>query len=283
MPVGQGHPSLREIASGGEVLPNVVTVVHGPKRNLGYFFLIAHAEAKRMGVTIRVHDELHSLVRANQHLQSSWGPLVPTFDPGASHLTSDTAFWLSCHDAGGDLVACSAARHLQLTETGLADEFRSLRLFYANPQPHLDRGTICVVEEEAAAVAGRMRGHITYSGAIWTRPDFRGRGIVYLLSRVNRNLALTRWDADYTASVTRVDLAAKGALSPYGYRSARRIALQNSYRGDFDMSLIWVDRAAMEADLDHYVAEYAPNAARVTEAEETMSPTRAVQGSIRRS
>ena len=279
MPQSVNHdPVALDIDTRGVALLDAVTVQHGPLRDLGLYFLVAGAEAERLGVTVRVHNEFRSLVLANSRLQSSWGPLVPTFDPDASDLSPSTAHWLSCHNQAGELVACAAARRLLLGEGGLAEEFRSLRIFYADPAPHLAKGTHCIVEGEAAEVGARMQGSIAYSGAIWTRPDYRGRGIVYLMSRANRNLALTRWDTAYTASVTRVDLAAKGAIDPYGYRSARRIALHNSYRGDFDLSLIWVDRAGMEAELKDYVA--AAKAARVIEAEETTSPARLAQGNI---
>ncbi len=167
----------------------------------------------------------------------------------------------------------------------MADEFTSLRFLYANPQAHLDMGTTCTVAGVAQSSATRIKGIVAYSGGHWTHPSSRRKGIVHILAHINRALALTRWNIDFVVGITRVDLAAKQVFSPYGYQhSDRFISIRKSYRGDFDTSMIWMDRNWLETELTAYVAEQASKITNVTEVEDTTtSPLLVNQGSSSRS
>ncbi len=275
---------LNALALGGQSLLDGVTVNFGPRRTLGLFFLQAEALAHQAGVSIMIHADLSNLVAVNAVLQQSWGPLVPIFDPKQSGATTDTSFWLSAHDHTGQIVATQAARRIDLPDRSLAEEFRSLRIFYADPAPQLAGGTTCFVDGECETIAESIRGRVLYSGAAWCRPDYRSRGLVYVLARVGRHLAMTRWDTDFTITTLRTDLKAKGILERYGMvNQAPRIGLRNSYRGDFDLQLVWADRVSMEAELHTYVSDRAGNAALGADADETNAAVELDQGRRSRS
>ena len=268
----------------GVPLTDGITVLHGPTRALGRFFLAAAAQALEAGAVLRLHDDLTTLVTLNAQSQASWGPLVPILHPGESELSSRNSFWISGQDANGRIIAAYAGRLLEVGPEGLGHHFRTLRLFYANPEPHLARGTTCEVHHPAADIADAITGRVAYAGGSWTDPAARGSGLAYLLTRVVRYIAYTRWDTRYTISTLRKDLATKGVLEQYGYvNQASGIQMRNGYRGDMDLNLIWMDRDWMDAELLGYVAGSALYRSRKTDAELTIGPMRDRQGSSSRS
>ena len=261
-PQFEKHPSLADVAERGQFLLDAVTVDHGPRKELGQFFLVADAMARKVGADIKIHTDMSLLSWVNSQVVDSWGPLGPMFDPVESALNPTNSFWLSAHDGSGGLIATFAARKIQVGAKGLSEELRELRLHYSNPVSYIEKGAQCIVDGEAATVAGGIKGTVAYCGGSWTTPRARGLGLPYILARVGRNLALTQWNSNYNISLVRVDLKAKGVLLKYGYENiCSGIELRNSYRGNFAVNLIWMDRARIEEDLTNYTAQAAQNMA----------------------
>ena len=266
---------------GGVALLDGITVRHGPTRDLARFFLLADAASREIGVTLRLHGTLHGMIEANEAFSESWAPLVPTLDPRFSDMTPENSFWISGHDAGGRLVATQAARFLDLSRSHLDEELRSMRLLYADPSPALSKGARISVEGDAAIAAARIGGRTTYSGGGWYHPDFRRRGLSSVLPRISRSLALTRWDTAYTVSLVEPILTSKGVPGRYGYsRVETGISFTNTYRGDMELHLMWMDRDYLTRDMSAYISERTGNDARSDDAEPTNDTFPSRQGNI---
>ena len=237
----------------GRLLLDAIALDKGPRDVLGGFFLAAARNLQAFGVTVRVHDDLSSLVEANAAIPEARGHLHPPFDVRHSHLPPETAFWMSVHAPGGMMIGSCAAKFLEVGAGGMTEEFETLRLFYRDPAPHLSAGAGCLVEGEAKEAGDAITGPVTYSGGHWTHPDHRGKGIVYAMVRLTRALALTRWNTSYTTGIVSTDLASQGKLFPYGYRhSVPIIRFKTEYMGDIDLYFMWMKSDWLVADLREY-------------------------------
>ncbi len=224
-----------------------ITVDAGPRRKLGEFFLAADAAMSKAGVSIRINEGFEFFRDAAR----SPSPFPPVFDPEESDI--EAGFWLSAHDKAGEIVATHAARLITVGPEGLAEHMRQLRLHYRDPSRHLAAGTICLVDGPAEAIADKIVGPVSYGGGMWCRKDHRGNGMVHVLLKVVRYLALTRWNTQYAFSLFRSDIDKLGVLSKYRFASfTPRVALRKSYTGDVDLFLGCINRAMMEEDLERY-------------------------------
>jgi hypothetical protein len=260
-----------------------IRLMHGPVAQLGRFFLLADQAATDRGVHLELHTDLQSLIDANHRMQSAWGsPMVPIFDPAHSNLSAANSFWISGRDDNGMIVATQAARFFDMSHSNVAEELRSLRLFFAAPEKHLAIGARCIVD---CAAAEGVNGRVTYSGGGWYHPKFRGCGLSRILPRISRALAFTQWNTDYTFSVVETVLVEKNVYRSYGYTNhSPSIRLTGSYREDMELELIWMKRAEMLADMSDYVAAAeAAKEVRNTEAEETNRASPLRQGNSSRS
>lgn len=251
-----------------------IRLKHGPAAQLGRFFLLADQAALDRGVRLQLHTDLHSLIDVNQLMQPFWGaPMVPIFDPAYSDLSAANSFWISGHDQNGTVVATQAARLLDLTESSAAAELESMRLFFAEPEPHLASGARCHVDCPAAE---RVTGQVVYSGGGWYHPKYRGCGLSRILPRISRALAYTQWATDYTFSVVETVLVEKNVYRSYGYRQhSPSIQLTGSYREDLDLELIWMDQGEMLDDMAAYIRASVENEVRSTDTADTnMLPLR---------
>ena len=174
-----------------------IEVSHGPAEMLGRFFLKAVSAANARGVRLRfgTFDELSEVNRQNAKV---WRPLVPTFDSQTSYLVPENAFCLLGEDLKGDVVASSAAKIFDWTSSNLNAEASSLRIFYADPTAALARNEQCRMSTPSAAT---ISGHVLHTGAVWYRPDYRGRGLVAIMPRFARAYAAAKWTFDTVVSL----------------------------------------------------------------------------------
>ncbi|HZS84927.1 MAG TPA: hypothetical protein VFA50_18765 [Stellaceae bacterium] len=262
-------------------LPDQITVHHGPRERLARFFLEADLAARSRGVHLYLHADLSSLVEFNRRAPN-WGTLVPIFRPDCGLVTSESAFWIEGRTASGETVATQAGRLFEWPRSTLVEEFGSLRALYADPEPRREAGERWTV---TAPSAGRITGRVTFSGAGWYHPAFRGIGLSSILPRISRLYAFTRWNTDYTISMVDPVLTRKGVVASYGYtRIEKEVALRGSFRGDTSFDLVWMPQAELLADLDAYLSIPAAKRVRSTEAPETkVAPSLLRQGRSRRS
>ncbi len=160
-----------------------------------------------------------------------------------------------------------------------------MRLLYNDPAPAMAKGARVLVEGAAAKAAEAISGRITYSGGGWYHPDFRGQGLSAILPRISRCLALTRWNTQRTITLVEMALTTKGLPGRYGYRHVETgITFQNTFRGDVDVHLLWMDRLYLEEDIHNYMLQAdLGKADNRVDAEPTNSSFPSRQGSISRS
>lgn len=228
-----------------------ITLLHGPHDLLGRFFLIADTAARDQGVRLRLRGDFDALVALNRRHRDSWPALAPVFDPEFSNLRFDSAFWLEAIDENDEAVATHAARFFDWEHTTLAAELRSMRAFYEDPVPRIAVGESIEVEAPSAAL---IRGRVAYGGAVWVRPDFRGRGLAALMPRISRAYAYSRWDTACTWGLVEHKTHAKGLVRANGpYEVEESVLLRMAFRGDLPLLLMWMSRDAMLSDVARIV------------------------------
>lgn len=193
-----------------------ITVEHGPADLLGRFFLKADTAARQRGVTLSFAP-MQELIAINRANPETWRPILPLFDPGCGDVTEDNSFCILGRNARGEIVATQAARLYCWSGTSFHDEASSLRLFYADPAG--SRGEREAVEVTAPA-AREITGAVIFAGGIWYRPDYRGRGLPYILPWLSRAYAYTRWRHDFSISIMAAEVHARGMAQRSGYSKA---------------------------------------------------------------
>lgn len=236
-------------------LPAVLQIDYGPASLLGRFFLWADSAARAKGVVLSFAS-LEDLVAVNRENRDTWLPLIPIFDPAVGGITARTGFVLLGRNSNGEVVATQAARLYDWPASCFHDEAASLRMFYANPAPAVERGERC---EVTAPSAKAITGRVVFSGAGWYRSDYRGRGLSTLLPRISRAYAYTRWRSDYTISMFADAVLAGGMAQRCGYINVEPAAvdLVDSPMGTVRFAFVWMDADEMLSDLDAVLANAA--------------------------
>lgn len=228
---------------------DVVDVAYGPRSVLGQFFLKADDEARRRGVELYfgTFEEMAEVNRANA---DSWKPLIPLFLPETGMVSDENAFCIIGRNARGEAVASQAGRFFDWRGTSFKSEAEALRLFYPDPAAALSRGERCIVEAPSGALLG---GRLSYSGGAWYRPDYRGRSLAIILSRLSRAIAHARWNTELTLAVMTRGLFEKGFGTTCGYcHHELGFALRGFPLGAYDGVLAWVLTHEMLDDLARF-------------------------------
>lgn len=224
-----------------------ITLVHGPHELLGRHFTMADAAAREWGLRLRLRSDFDVLMELNRENRDSWPPLAPIFDPAHSILRIDSAFWLEGIDDRGETVVTESARFFDFKNTTAIDEIRSLRLFYADPVPHIAAGEGIDIDAPAATV---VRGRTMHGGSIWVRPDWRRSGLTRIISRVCAAYALTRWNTAFTWGFVEPRMHAAGLSQAYGpHEAADGLTVRLAWRSNLRLVLIWMSTSALLADL----------------------------------
>jgi hypothetical protein len=225
---------------------DAIRIDHGPHHLFGRLFLLADSTAKSLGVRL-VFASMHDLVAANRFNSQSWRPLLPHYDPAYGGITDDNAFCVLGINGSGEVVATQAARLYSLGEASFLEEAASLRLFYPDPSTQARSGETCTI---TAPSAQTIRGRIAFSGAAWYRPDYRGRDLVEVLSRVSRAYAHAIWKTERTVTFVSKPLVDKGFVQRCGYAHIEyAVELRGFAIGPYDGALVHIDTDQMLADL----------------------------------
>ncbi len=140
----------------------------------------AFDELKRKGMHIDVRYDFDGFLREACAQNRVVAP--EQFDPNNIDLLNGRGFWLHGQDADGGTAHIQAMRLDMLAENSLADYLKTL-------WPRLNRGRIEVPSE----LMERISGSAAYSGAAWTREDFRHQQIADWACRLAHSLALMVW------------------------------------------------------------------------------------------
>lgn len=189
-------------------LPDALTVRQGSGPLIGRMVLEGDRAARGAGITLYHRDDFDELVRLNERetAQRNWRPIMGTFDPAVTDLTPENAFWIAGENDAGEIVTTSAGRLYVWRDSTLADH--AVEVFFGR-----DEGQQCVL---TAAEAKLITGVVFTAGTTWVRPDYRGRQLSQLMSRMARAFAMARWPLDWTMSFIQRPMADNGVAIGYG-------------------------------------------------------------------
>ncbi len=239
-----------------------ITLAHGPRELLARYFGLIEAALRARGIRLRLRTDFAALVEINRQHRDSWPAFIPMFDPAHNALRIDNSFWLEGVDESGCPVVTHAGRLYDWDDTTLAAELASLRAFFREPQPHLANGDFI---RALAPAAARIRGRIMGDGAVWVRPDHRGKGLASLVPRVSRAYALTRWNILALWAVMEPRIRDQGLAERNGFHEEEMIVFQlKAWRDHLPMLLVWMTReeafAHIAATVDRGTIEEAAEA-----------------------
>lgn len=110
-----------------------------------------------------------------------------------------------------------------------------------------------------APAASGISGRFVYSGALWVRPDCRGRRLARLLPRISRAYALSRWNTAHTIALVSDQIANSPLLQMYGYSKVQPgFRISGLMAHDMVGSLMWMDADELAADLSRFLADDLP-------------------------
>jgi hypothetical protein len=207
------------------------------------------------GIYLSISHDLSELVEANEQNRKDWSPLLPMFDPSLGGITTENSFWIRGVNDRGEVVLCHAARLYLWPETSLTEELETLRFFYPDPILQKKPAEHCIVESEAAR---GISGRVCYSGAVWVRPDYRGRGLAHLTPRLIRAYSLTKWYPDFSLGMVQMrNVTGHKAAETYGWRHIDSgIHWFGSGEGidELKVAFGWLERDEIVEDLQQYTA-----------------------------
>src|SRR5262249_7629821 len=110
------------------------------------------------------------------------------------------------------------------------------------------RGDKC---EISTSIAKAISGRVVYSGAVWYRPDFRGKELATITPRISRAYAFTRWNTDFTVGLIGDAIIAGGMAESCGYTNVEKstVDLIVSPLGKLRCALCWMDTRELLSDL----------------------------------
>ncbi len=199
--------------------------------------------ARRAGIEIELKTDFGHLMELCEALPDK-PPPTAMFNPMKADIGGHNGFWLKGSDTNGVPVHVQAVRVYDMNGTNLAREFKSLRVFYADPDL-APNGERC---DCAAPMAERITGTVCYHGEIWVRgsdPDLRGQRLSGPLSRLLLGLVLARWNPDYVFGFGYDWTVMRGVSTGYGYWHAQPGAVHwvRPYRDQpLDAWLLWLTR-----------------------------------------
>jgi hypothetical protein len=238
-------------------LIDVVDILHGPAVLLGRVFLIADQLVAQAGLRLELAT-MGDLLAANRLHEASWGPLVPALDESYSSIPEDSAFCLTCTQRDGTIVATQAERYYNLTDTTLASALTG-GIIFGPKQPSVSTDDACTTTAPSATI---LSGPLSYSGAIWVRPDYRQLRLAHVLLRASRALAYTRWATRYNIGLIKKESENSAVHQRYGYaHSEHEFCFWRNGSRFYDGLLLWMDAPEMEADFSDFVERVGPELA----------------------
>lgn len=222
------------------------TIQYGPRELLARYFLLADQRLKARGVTL-TFASFDELLAANTANRANWLPLTPTFNPTFNRFDPETSFCFIVRNAAGEPVGAHAGRRFDLSGSSFANLASSLRLFYDDPVASALSGETCTVSSPTAET---MTGIISYTGAVWYRPDHRGLGLPFYVSRLARSYAYAQWGLSYAIGMVSDGNVTKGLTDKTGNSHIERgVHARGSTHGDVDYQIVWSTPAEIFAQL----------------------------------
>ena len=188
-------------------------------------------------------------------------PVCPLFDPAATTLTSDRAFWLVLRNADSDIVGLQAFR-LDNADPNLAEWALGWILGI-----YLKRSELILPEELApcaTSLTRRISGWTAYQGEVWLHETMRGRGLLEEFSRFGVILAHLKWQPEAVWALTSEEMAKRGAALRMGYPHSERGFLKWRFLPEGADATEWISIAERSAinrlvdELETTLSQYPP-------------------------
>ncbi|MEZ5843660.1 MAG: hypothetical protein R3D27_07980 [Hyphomicrobiaceae bacterium] len=226
-----------------------LVIEHGPITELGRFFLKAIGALNDLGVTLEIATP-EQLVTANRDNADNWLPLVQTFDPRWSDVSSENQISLIGR-MNGRVIAAHAMRYFDWRTTTYHDEIESFRLLYRDPEnDRLPGESVAITSTAARTISGR----VAFSGAAWCHPDMRGNGLSRIMPRIGKALALARWDVDRIVAIMNEGVHSKGFAPRFGYHGVDwGVRYENCRCGIVYVAVLWMNRPQLEEYISAYL------------------------------
>lgn len=152
------------------------------------------AQLQSIGLNITPHDNLEewkALIASAPGAPS----LSKPFDLSHSYIQPGDAFWFSLDDASNQQIACVGARVFETQD--FIQDYVTTYLLYGNRLPRLEAEPY-----EFVGTLPIITGRIGYGGGSWVHPDWRGRDLSVVTSKLGRVLAVRHLRADaYTCFI----------------------------------------------------------------------------------
>ena len=137
----------------------------------------------------------------------------PEFDPMLHGLDESNSFWIRLTDSEDETVAVVAGRRCKID--GFLESCGSYELWYGDKIRFSEPLEIVYRQDDRLP-----RGVCTFDGAMWIRPDHRGRGLPWALGRLCRLTAIRKWEPEWFFGFAFQHVSGSGLLtSYYGYPS----------------------------------------------------------------
>lgn len=233
----------------GTGLLDALTLDYGPRDLIVPIMVRGNLAARAQGIRLRIRHDFDVLASLNaaelaKGQKGNWFKLVNMLNPEFGGLAPENAYWISGENEQNEVVVTAGGRIYHWPHTTLADE--ALSMFYGGRI----EGRRC---EVTAPVARKITGVVCCGGAMWVRPDYRGKQFARLIPRISRAYVASRWPVDFHFSLMQPDVHPR-VIAAYGYEVERAICFPGSPWGDLTLAVASMTRQKIYADLADFLA-----------------------------
>lgn len=237
--------------------------------------------ADAIGLKIEIGDDLRDWKRLMHKVGADYGA-AQTLDPSLNWLNPENSFWLFTNDRFGNPVSCHANRIIE-TSDFVRQWLINHRLF--GNRPKLPNYYKLDVQEDLPLFRGRMN----WGGGGWVHPDWRGKNIAGLMSRMCRAFAVQHFDVDYYIGFIEASMKRRSYGEHRQGLSNRQFALSGRYPGrptKYGLDLYWMHRDEIIEQVYQALESETPDMEELmtltTYSTHTTSPVSSATGSISR-
>jgi hypothetical protein len=219
-----------------------LTIDHGPVQLLGRFFATSVARLSDAGLQLSL-EPLANAVSIHEENIGSWPVYPPMLDTRLSPLRPDRSYCFVCRTIDGTAVAVMGARIYDDRGSFAACVVDQSFIYEGAPTEDGPRF------ETNFPSAPEISCPFSYIGALWVRPDYRGRDLARILPAITRAYGLAKWNTKYDVGLVKFELAHMGKVYGYTKMESRfwfaRLSCAPKYAG----LVLWMDREELADNL----------------------------------
>ncbi|MBB2205544.1 hypothetical protein [Gluconacetobacter takamatsuzukensis] len=216
-------------------LLDAIEINHGPRIELGRYFLQLAEEARKLGISLHMGRGSDRLNEVNKRNQDTWKPLSPVYDPDVSGINEETAIYVE-GQYDGDPVVTLILRRYDWPQSTLREEWESGRFAYRDPATQMQSDERWIAETPMAA---EISGRVVFVGGLWSHPAFRRKRLPVLTIALMRSISLAVWGPDFSIGMIETGPMTRALLPLYGYPPMQPgMKIVGGWR-TFESNLIW--------------------------------------------